>query len=54
MIFGGICACAHGAGLPLLMIVFGDMTDLFVDAAKNLNTTSGLPDLSSLNESVRV
>ena len=30
MVVGTICAILHGAGLPMLMIVFGDMVDLFV------------------------
>ncbi|XP_066441351.1 ATP-dependent translocase ABCB1 [Eleutherodactylus coqui] len=30
MFFGTIAAMIHGAGLPLMMIVFGDMTDTFV------------------------
>ncbi|KAM4705168.1 ATP-dependent translocase ABCB1-like [Rhinophrynus dorsalis] len=41
MIFGTIAAVAHGAGLPLMMLVFGDMTDSFVAAgqADSLNDT---------------
>ena len=30
MVLGSIMAAAHGAALPLMIIVFGDMTDLFV------------------------
>ena len=33
MIAGTICGLAHGAGLPMLMIVFGDMVDLFLDSS---------------------
>lgn len=36
MIFGTIAAMAHGAGLPLMMLVFGEMTDSFVDFGKNM------------------
>ncbi|XP_069815592.1 ATP-dependent translocase ABCB1-like isoform X3 [Dendropsophus ebraccatus] len=36
MLVGTIAAVAHGAGLPLMMIVFGDMTNTFVDAGKNM------------------
>ncbi|XP_052095836.1 ATP-dependent translocase ABCB1-like isoform X5 [Mytilus californianus] len=32
MIFGSIFALAHGAALPAMIIVFGDMTDLFVES----------------------
>ncbi|KAK7110228.1 ATP-dependent translocase ABCB1-like isoform X2 [Littorina saxatilis] len=31
MIFGSLCAAANGAALPAMIIVFGDMIDLFVD-----------------------
>jgi hypothetical protein len=37
MIIGTVCAMAHGLALPALVIVFGDMTDSFVDACKNLS-----------------
>ena len=33
MIAGTICGLLHGAGLPMLMVVFGDMVDLFLDSA---------------------
>ncbi|KAJ1100830.1 hypothetical protein NDU88_005905 [Pleurodeles waltl] len=33
MVFGTVLAVCHGAGLPLMMIVFGDMTDSFVNSA---------------------
>ena len=31
MIFGSIFAMANGAALPSMIIVFGDMIDMFVD-----------------------
>ncbi|XP_077622936.1 phosphatidylcholine translocator ABCB4 isoform X3 [Crocuta crocuta] len=37
MSLGTIMAIAHGAGLPLMMIVFGQMTDKFVDTAGNFS-----------------
>ena len=37
MIIGSICACGHGTALPALMIIFGDMTDSFVDAGISCN-----------------
>ncbi|XP_073438022.1 ATP-dependent translocase ABCB1 [Dendrobates tinctorius] len=36
MLVGTLAAMAHGAGLPLMMLVFGDMTDSFVDFGKNM------------------
>ncbi|XP_044151513.1 ATP-dependent translocase ABCB1 [Bufo gargarizans] len=36
MLVGTIAAMAHGASLPLMMLVFGEMTDSFVDVAKNM------------------
>ncbi|XP_072010351.1 ATP-dependent translocase ABCB1 isoform X1 [Engystomops pustulosus] len=35
MVVGTIASMAHGAGLPLMMLVFGDMTDSFVEFEKN-------------------
>ncbi|XP_061185952.1 ATP-dependent translocase ABCB1-like isoform X2 [Saccostrea echinata] len=32
MIFGSFCAVCHGAALPSMIIVFGDMTDTFVNS----------------------
>ncbi|XP_056375074.1 ATP-dependent translocase ABCB1-like isoform X2 [Hyla sarda] len=40
MLVGTIAAMAHGAGLPLMMLVFGDMTDTFVDTGKNMTMES--------------
>ena len=32
MLLGSLFATAHGAALPAMIIVFGDMTDLFVES----------------------
>jgi len=32
MILGTVLAIAHGSSLPIAMIIFGDMTDSFVDS----------------------
>jgi hypothetical protein len=32
MVFGSFCAVCHGAALPSMIIVFGDMTDTFVNS----------------------
>ncbi|XP_051856878.1 phosphatidylcholine translocator ABCB4 isoform X5 [Antechinus flavipes] len=37
MVLGTIMAIAHGSGLPLMMIVFGEMTDSFVNTAGNFS-----------------
>ena len=37
MAFGSVCGVAHGACLPVFLLVFGDMTDLFIDADNNNN-----------------
>ncbi|KAG8443194.1 hypothetical protein GDO86_011850 [Hymenochirus boettgeri] len=34
MFFGAVAACIHGAGLPLMMLVFGEMTDSFVSVGQ--------------------
>ncbi|XP_011362437.1 multidrug resistance protein 1 isoform X1 [Pteropus vampyrus] len=40
MLLGTMAAIIHGAGLPLMMLVFGDMTDSFANAGQSGNTTS--------------
>ncbi|XP_059828206.1 ATP-binding cassette, sub-family B (MDR/TAP), member 4 [Hypanus sabinus] len=45
MVLGSISAIVHGVGLPLMIIVFGDMTDSFVDHGLMQNLTKN----SSLN-----
>lgn len=37
MSFGAIMAITHGSGLPLMMIVFGEMTDRFVNTGGNFS-----------------
>ena len=36
MLLGTFCACLHGAALPGLIILFGDMTDLFIENAQTI------------------
>lgn len=31
MVLGGLCALIHGAASPLMLLVYGLMTDTFVD-----------------------
>ncbi|XP_030879928.1 ATP-dependent translocase ABCB1 isoform X3 [Leptonychotes weddellii] len=39
MLVGTMAAIIHGAALPLMMLVFGDMTDSFANAGISRNTT---------------
>ncbi|NP_036822.1 phosphatidylcholine translocator ABCB4 [Rattus norvegicus] len=48
MLLGTAMAIAHGSGLPLMMIVFGEMTDKFVDNAGNFSLPVNF-SLSMLN-----
>uniref|UniRef100_A0A8D0WUE8 Phosphatidylcholine translocator ABCB4 n=1 Tax=Sus scrofa TaxID=9823 RepID=A0A8D0WUE8_PIG len=48
MSLGTIMAIAHGAGLPLMMIVFGEMTDRFINIGGNFSFPVNL-SLSMLN-----
>ncbi|XP_054993641.1 ATP-dependent translocase ABCB1 isoform X3 [Sorex araneus] len=57
MALGTLAAIIHGAGLPLMMLIFGDMTDSFAYAENRPNGTSnntpGYPNISkedALNE----
>lgn len=48
MFLGTIMAVAHGSGLPLMMIVFGEMTDKFVNTTGNFSFSVNF-SLSQLN-----
>lgn len=41
MVIGLIAAAANGTGLPLMIIVFGDMTNSFVLSGVNSNASKG-------------
>ena len=44
MVLGTICAMANGTSLPAVMIIFGEMTDSFIDAGMSLvNVTADFP-----------
>ncbi|KAJ7322390.1 hypothetical protein JRQ81_018677, partial [Phrynocephalus forsythii] len=47
MIIGAIAAAIAGTGQPLLIIVFGQMTNSFVATTQNVNITGGAPVNSS-------
>nr|KAF6417722.1 ATP binding cassette subfamily B member 1 [Rousettus aegyptiacus] len=49
MLLGTIGAFIHGAGLPLMMLVFGEMTDSFANAGQSGNITSANITNQSLN-----
>lgn len=44
MVVGTICACAIGAAGPLMMIVFGSMSDIFIDNAYYENVLNSIKD----------
>ncbi|XP_006834390.1 PREDICTED: multidrug resistance protein 3 isoform X2 [Chrysochloris asiatica] len=48
MFLGTVMAIAHGSGLPLMMIVFGEMTDRFVNTVGNFSLPVNF-SLSMLN-----
>lgn len=39
MLISLLCAAIHGAALPIMCIVFGQMTDSFVQSGQQLNVT---------------
>ncbi|XP_062322714.1 ATP-dependent translocase ABCB1 isoform X2 [Osmerus eperlanus] len=39
MIIGLVCAALHGIALPLMIVIFGQMTDSFVQSGQQLNLT---------------
>lgn len=41
MVVGLIAAAANGTGLPLMIIIFGDMTNAFVLSGVNSSTSEG-------------
>eukprot|EP00079_Xenopus_tropicalis_P036577 XP_017950348.1 PREDICTED: multidrug resistance protein 1 [Xenopus tropicalis] len=49
MITGLFCAVANGTGLPLLIIVFGDMTDSFVLSGINVTNVSGCGSIPGID-----
>ena len=42
MILGTLCAACHGAAFPAMIIVFGEMIDLFVGSGMFQNVINGL------------
>ncbi|XP_036393962.1 ATP-dependent translocase ABCB1 [Megalops cyprinoides] len=50
MIVGLLCAAAHGVALPLMTVVFGQMTDSFVQSSQHINLTDN-STLAFLNSS---
>lgn len=52
MLVGTVAAIIHGAALPLMMLVFGDMTDSFANAGISRNlTTLNITGESIVNDS---
>ncbi|KAM6281047.1 ATP-dependent translocase ABCB1-like [Porphyrio hochstetteri] len=50
MILGTILAVAHGSSLPIAMVIFGDMTDSFVNSANTNFSVNASLDLGKLEE----
>ncbi|XP_053373101.1 ATP-dependent translocase ABCB1-like isoform X2 [Mercenaria mercenaria] len=48
MILGTICAMGHGSAFPLMIIVFGEMIDLFVTSGKFEYVVNQLVDLGTM------
>ena len=42
MLLGTLCAACHGAAFPGMIIVFGEMIDLFVGSGKFQNVINGI------------
>lgn len=51
MLVGLLCAALHGIALPLMIVVFGQMTDSFVLSGQQLNATYNLT-LDAVNSSL--
>lgn len=50
MILGTLCAMIHGTAFPLMIIVFGEMTDLFVNSGKYEYVVNDLVNLGTLGK----
>ncbi|XP_053483597.1 ATP-dependent translocase ABCB1 isoform X1 [Ictalurus furcatus] len=51
MLISLLCAAIHGAALPIMCIVFGQMTDSFVQSGQQLNVTGNFTSNVTLNPS---
>ncbi|XP_016299284.1 bile salt export pump-like [Sinocyclocheilus anshuiensis] len=52
MIFGSICAMIHGSAQPLMLLVFGMLTDTFIEYDIELNKLSD-PDKVCVNNTIQ-
>ncbi|PNJ70212.1 ATP-dependent translocase ABCB1 [Pongo pygmaeus] len=50
MVVGTLAAIIHGAGLPLMMLVFGEMTDTFANAGNLEDLLSNITNKSDIND----
>nr|XP_054511882.1 ATP-dependent translocase ABCB1 isoform X4 [Pan troglodytes] len=50
MVVGTLAAIIHGAGLPLMMLVFGEMTDIFANAGNLEDLMSNITNRSDIND----
>lgn len=52
MIFGGFCAVLHGSAQPLMLLVFGMLTDTFIEYDMELQELEN-PDKHCLNNTIQ-
>lgn len=49
MIVGTVCAAANGAALPVMIIVFGEMINLFTDTGKLTEFLDSIPEFLNVS-----
>ena len=49
MLIGTIAAMAHGAALPLLLLFFGDLTNVFFSQAATIEISESLREVAEMN-----
>lgn len=52
MIFGSLCAIAHGSAQPLMLLVFGMLTDAFIEYDIELNDLTD-PEKVCVNNTIQ-
>ena len=53
MIIGTLCAMAHGATMPIMAVIFGNMSDAFINNDKmNSFIDALMPNVTAINPNV--
>jgi len=53
MIIGTLCAIAHGASMPVMALIFGNMSDAFINNDKMTNYINEvMPNITAVNANV--